>query len=1166
MTDREFVKLNTSIQTASNTNTISEQNDGTIPAVIELRLPDNLFDTKVGNKKIDSVSMLTTKLRLSMLETPIAQIPLDEELSSQTNTTVSTCKLDVYPWCIDDEGNLQPTPSPDQTDIAFPGYKKHELTFTYRVCTAINPEVYESLPDVIECNSNDLFYTFPKDSRFYDIMVKNNLLDNHLMNMTIPSTHENLKIENKVALIKTVSTLEQMWRDALENAITYAMTGTRQTILITLIDNQWMSPLLNPKPSDKATVHIDELNINACYWKYEIVESTILGPNQLKHACKPDITFKDSSMLFSYDTVAFDPIIPVYWSNSFINNYEYSQQQLLDSYRSNALTIPPPKRVYKFGVNTDGENSSLNYNFSLPNPLDAKVFNIIANKDTRDTFPFLPWIPVDPNIFNKYRIDRDVYKKYQETDTDETDEIQSWEIFQDEETQELNLTLYYNQIEIGGNYTYDYSAGWERSLTTFEPITLPSGLGNYLQANYPLNTSLSSSNYRYVLVDYFYFPANDPGYLQTGHISDTNPEQRYRQTLVLPYPNEGYTSPSPFRTDPVVLNGDGFITGWPHTTTTNHITLEPVITNITYTTQPSTPGRTLINETETQNETSTTDTLEPIHDSWACYYHGDRRGKVILGESVHGNWLEGQTFKNPNLLPEYNTLFSSLQANAFRHLPPWSPDDEWSNGETTIIDGETYILGGLIWVIYDLNYPEDYGNKIYLTYDYLKHLQINAIQQTQLTKTYQVVEDGHTENIPDNTIFPNLLDNTTEEFYLLNGASANMTIGTQEVIQKEKDIFHVNDTITEVTEQRDFLETFLYNENQPPSTIYNMVEGEMRRGTTIDGRTGRYIKYTYNLDTTTEVKSNQLVAYGTPIGDTTYTVYPVNVETTTTDWRIIRRTSTVEEFDSNDLSFMNHMTVGNEKTFTIDGEEQYGTPVTTVDDHNSVYSFMIYDALTQTSQKVGSIYIDQNRIIPDTEPTETYYTEEGSIRHYTVLYRLVDEEGIPNMFVCNNVKQHTVTTPDTRVKYEHSQLAAINEQEYEGNLRLTWEWQNIPTVILSPIQSFVLILNGMNVSQEIHPINIAQPGSSSLTSSIPIVENYYSMATTLRDLHDELVIIKESYSDSAFYKLDTTSGQERTITLTLKYITKDGRLHQVYIPKNGVFTLQLTFGIDYYLT
>ena len=136
--------------------------------------------------------------------------------------------------------------------------------------------------------------------------------------------------------------------------------------------------------------------------------------------------------------------------------------------------------------------------------------------------------------------------------------------------------------------------------------------------------------------------------------------------------------------------------------------------------------------------------------------------------------------------------------------------------------------------------------------------------------------------------------------------------------------------------------------------------------------------------------------------------------------------------------------------------------------------------------------------------------------------------------------------------------------EYNGNVQLTYTWSDLPTVIMSPIQSFVLTLRGMQCTQEIYPVNISNRNAS-LTSVIPIIENYNSTASTLRDLHDELVVARDDFSDAAVYKLSLNSGQERTITLAACYITKDGMLHQMYIPKNGVFTLQLTFGLSYYI-
>lgn len=137
---------------------------------------------------------------------------------------------------------------------------------------------------------------------------------------------------------------------------------------------------------------------------------------------------------------------------------------------------------------------------------------------------------------------------------------------------------------------------------------------------------------------------------------------------------------------------------------------------------------------------------------------------------------------------------------------------------------------------------------------------------------------------------------------------------------------------------------------------------------------------------------------------------------------------------------------------------------------------------------------------------------------------------------------------------------------FDGNVRISFTWENLPMVVMSPIQSIVLTLTGVQVNQQYQPINMQQTGGSSLTTSIPVIENYSSLAQTLRDLHDELVVIKDDFCENALYILPTTSGCERNIFFRAQYITKDGSLHQIYIPPNGVFSLQLTFGLSYYTT
>ena len=51
MIDREYLKVNTSLNTASNANEILKDDEGNLEATIEMRLPENLFDTKGFNQQ-----------------------------------------------------------------------------------------------------------------------------------------------------------------------------------------------------------------------------------------------------------------------------------------------------------------------------------------------------------------------------------------------------------------------------------------------------------------------------------------------------------------------------------------------------------------------------------------------------------------------------------------------------------------------------------------------------------------------------------------------------------------------------------------------------------------------------------------------------------------------------------------------------------------------------------------------------------------------------------------------------------------------------------------------------------------------------------------------------------------------------------------------------------
>lgn len=150
-------------------------------------------------------------------------------------------------------------------------------------------------------------------------------------------------------------------------------------------------------------------------------------------------------------------------------------------------------------------------------------------------------------------------------------------------------------------------------------------------------------------------------------------------------------------------------------------------------------------------------------------------------------------------------------------------------------------------------------------------------------------------------------------------------------------------------------------------------------------------------------------------------------------------------------------------------------------------------------------------------------------------------------------------------------LVRTNRGDYNNGTReqftqssiIEYTFSNIVTTQISPVQSIVVMIEGMNVITQKHPINITSYQGSSLTTSVPILELYYPVPTSLASLHDELLIVKENFENAATTSVSVDSLKERTLIFSIGYITKNGELKKLYIPKEGTYAIQLTFGLYY---
>lgn len=127
----------------------------------------------------------------------------------------------------------------------------------------------------------------------------------------------------------------------------------------------------------------------------------------------------------------------------------------------------------------------------------------------------------------------------------------------------------------------------------------------------------------------------------------------------------------------------------------------------------------------------------------------------------------------------------------------------------------------------------------------------------------------------------------------------------------------------------------------------------------------------------------------------------------------------------------------------------------------------------------------------------------------------------------------------------------------------TYTWTNVPTILMTPVSSIVLLMDGMGVTPQVMPVNIQQSQGSSLTTSIPVIENYFPLAASVRDLHDTLLVTREAFTNTPLFAVTPNSMTERTLRFRAGYVTKDGQLFDLYIPPTGTFSINLVLCVTH---
>lgn len=1143
MIDCEYLKFNTSINTASNSAQLKTNENGDVEAKIELSLPQDIFEIRSGNKKVDKVQMQTSKMRLSMTNIPIAEFDIDQ--SKRINEDVITkAQIDVYPFGFDGHSITRELVPPDAS--AFPYYKQHDLSFRFYLKVVLDDT--SILLETINCQANNFINRFPKTSRYWPIIEKLNLNGmDHMLNLVLKDTYHEVMpgTTDDVVDVCQESTIENMLQEAVENAVTYACTKDHLNVDIYFVE---------VAPEEDPDLFLEEYNIYVKFLRH-IVEHASTPEVTLSAAFKPRLSFKDQEFVMSYDTISFTDTIPVCGDPSIIDTGDTPPQYYLTPSHvyPEKWEQPPPKKVLRYGVQLDENNA---YQFTLGEKVNTAVMNIIGNESLKQSLSCLPWVKI--NLREVYSIDLDSLYKFKV----ENYSLKTISTTPTQQTLVLKNQVNHDDVAFNRNEIIGYDA------TAYHGSAKCYGYTFWIQ---------DSDIVPEASVWWVKYPV-DKRYnqeIETGGLLENATATAVPAPLIV---SEG-TSPS---------------------TTTD-------------------VGPNLIDSYRSNDATlvpgSTTTVLSTTHET--ITYPENPYGEALCGfcknsNMTYTNWSLGELTTNTSERSWTNPLDND---NKWKMWLPPRFEEPFGNGiecimETDATNQATHVL--IYWDLTGMTHPflNIARRKTQSGYVNARVVTVKKDLQTIINKKQTVIDIVNNDiNEYIINLLPNLDLDDDLTFYLLDATTMHGKISDITPVNQNGSLFTVTDESTSTTVST-LLEKYyavnddnldLYTEDQyyESGDIACIATHELFPDDVPADHPGLargillYVK-DYNLDPDAApvlpvemtVKFVENASY-LPMIRRTSINYPggkfigEHEEEPTTE----TETST-NTYPSDDPSLTPGTTTTSSTHYRSEflGKER-GSSARTMDvefyiDRNDPY---ISHAGTN-SVWVPGVFIPSNWLNPNSQAS--FYPScppmySHAVHHLNSFppyveywwFWILDYRPDTNMRGFVNSEWISVQPHVYPMVYKYNNQSITDEitetvvasaPVYLGNTTLSFTWTNVPVVVMSPVASIVLTMSGIDIKPELQPINIKDK-SAALTTTVPIIENFYSYASSLRDLHDEIVVTKDNFSSTATYTVANGGGQERNLKIWAKYIKKDGSMHQIYIPKEGVFNIRIIFGLSYYL-
>lgn len=735
--------------------------------MVELRLPDNLFSNNEPRRRISKVEMETSKLRVSMENTPIAQLPLDTTVDqSLMKYNLSTAELGVYPFVVvGNENRIYPDVTDEEAVSSFALYKQHKTNFILRACTDVGNETFVTFA---QYQTTAYASDFPKTSPYYQVLKKNQVFQAVTPGFAL--SFPDAKVENGKLYIHDVRELEKAIASALEYAVTYACTQDNEDMYVDFVTEAQASEA-GVDIDTASSVYVDSLSQTVYFWKYWLggdsgaTASLIAG-------FKPTVQITGQSLTIKYDTAGFTNVVPVLFNSEYIQTYDYPFQMNIDLFRQSLWYKPPPKRMYKYGVGTDGDPPAYDYRLLLD--MQAAVFNIIGNKAMRDSLSFLPWKKVNLSQIDVPQSSRFLVEVSKQSSYN---------------TMVPTINRYVSDrdcaIETRAAYGFNYPAGTPESPYFSLPLESGKASNVWVGIAIHIKESYMNSLIAQYSEQYTEFDTTSPS--TTGYFSGD--DVRLTAAFRAAWPDILNGDPENIRVPELRYQSNYVTSSMGKTIDCNSSTQEmsgmtgPTIIESFTTTEQLSPGTEVIGEyAESKTLPESREVIDSTVKSMMALsladnvWVGDFSNGQTSVESLHYEWY--------SVVPNSSAISpASHYGKGLPRLPPFSCKDQ---GIPPTIGGDMHTID----VRFLLNMSEtDEGayastpnmkiGEITFNNVQLVHIREEAITDETTTITRTVTTDG---TAPSIEYIPNLsIDAQKDDFYILDANTADLTIGQPEV-------------------------------------------------------------------------------------------------------------------------------------------------------------------------------------------------------------------------------------------------------------------------------------------------------------------------------------------------------------------------------------------------